>query len=146
VIALQSDPIRTEAVLQAVCGDSNGAISLFLGTVRNVNQGRNVRGLEYHAYGEMAEREMSALRQTALERFDITSVAIVHRVGPLAIGDTSVAIAVSAPHRGASFEACRWIIDTLKKTVPIWKKEFFEDGETWIEGRPEGQGSSDSGH
>ena len=135
MIALQSDPIRTDAVLQAVRCDSNGAISLFLGTVRNVNQGRIVRGLEYHAYGEMAESEMSALRQTALERFDITSVAIVHRVGPLAIGETSVAIAVSAPHREASFEACRWIIDTLKRTVPIWKKEFFEGGDSWIEGQ-----------
>jgi molybdopterin synthase catalytic subunit len=90
--------------------------------------------LEYHAYPAMAEREMAKLRKRALERFEISEVAIVHRTGRMEIGDAAVAIAVAAPHRAPAFDACRFIIDTLKQTVPIWKKEFFEGGEVWVDG------------
>jgi molybdopterin synthase catalytic subunit len=90
--------------------------------------------LEYHAYPEMAESEMERLRRQTIESYAVSEVAIVHRTGRLEIGDASVAIVVAAPHRAEAFEACRHAIDTLKKTVPIWKKEFFEGGEVWIEG------------
>ena len=134
MVSLRTEPIRTEELLERVAGPGNGAVSLFVGTVRDVTHGRRVLRLEYHAYDEMALKEMTRLRSLALDKFEISDAAIVHRTGELSIGEASVAVAVSSPHRAASFEACRFIIDTLKKTVPIWKKEFFEDGETWVEG------------
>jgi molybdopterin synthase catalytic subunit len=137
MIRVQTEKIHPDRLLEAVRGDGNGAEALFVGTVRDHNAGRRVLYLEYHAFPEMAEREMTKLRQQALERFDVSEVAIVHRTGRMEIGDAAVAIAVSAPHRAPAFDACRWIIDTLKRTVPIWKKEFFEGGEIWIEGEVE---------
>ena len=134
MIRVQAGAIRPEELLAAVRGDGNGAEALFVGAVRNENQGRRVLFLEYHAYPAMAEKEMTKLRDQALERFEISEVAIVHRIGRMEIGDAAVAIAVAAPHRAPAFDACRWIIDTLKQTVPIWKKEFFEGGEVWVEG------------
>jgi molybdopterin synthase catalytic subunit len=123
------------AVLAAAARDDGiGAISLFLGTVRDVNAGRRVRFLEYEAYAGMAEREMERIAAEAIARFGVTRVTIVHRVGRLEIGETSVAIAVAAPHRAAAMDACRFVIDTLKASVPIWKREHFEGGEVWIEG------------
>jgi molybdopterin synthase catalytic subunit len=121
VVRLQNGPIDVTALTAEVRGDGDGAVSLFLGTVRNVNAGRRVLFLEYEAYAPMAEREM--------ER-----IAIVHRVGRLDIGEASVAIAVAAPHRAAALDACRFVIDTLKRSVPIWKREHFDGGEVWIEG------------
>ena len=134
MIRVQTEAIRSDELLAAVRGDGDGAEALFVGAVRNENQGRRVLFLEYHAYPAMAEQEMSKLRRQALERFEISEVAIVHRTGRMEIGDAAVAIAVAAPHRAPAFDACRWIIDTLKQTVPIWKKEFFEGGEVWVEG------------
>jgi molybdopterin synthase catalytic subunit len=134
MVVLQVEPFRVEQLIRAVEGPSNGAVALFVGTVREVNRGRKVVHLEYHAYDGMARKEMNALRERAIDRFDVTQVAIVHRTGRLEIGEASVAVAVSAPHRAAAFDACRWVIDTLKTTVPIWKKEFFEDGDSWVEG------------
>ena len=134
MIRIQTDAIRPDELLAAVRGAGDGAEALFVGAVRNENQGRRVLYLEYQAYSAMAEREMSKLRDQALERFEISEVAIVHRTGRLEIGDAAVAIAVAAPHRAPAFDACRWIIDRLKQTVPIWKKEFFEGGEVWVEG------------
>ena len=134
MIRVQSDAIRPEELLAAVRSDGDGAQALFVGAVRNVNQGRRVLYLEYHAYPAMAEQEMAKLRERALERFEISEVAIVHRTGRMEIGDAAVAIAVAAAHRAPAFDACRWIIDTLKQTVPIWKKEFFEGGEVWVDG------------
>jgi len=134
VIRLQTEAIRPDELVAAVRGDGDGAVALFLGTVRDHNLGRRVLYLEYHAYPKMAESEMERLRRQTIERYAVSEVAIVHRTGRLEIGDASVAIAVAAPHRGEAFEACRHVIDTLKKTVPIWKKEFFEGGEVWIEG------------
>jgi len=135
MIRVQTEAIRSDELLAAVRGDGDGAEALFVGAVRNENQGRRVLFLEYHAYPAMAEQEMSKLRCQALQRFEISEVAIVHRTGRMEIGDAAVVIAVAAPHRAPAFDACRWIIDTLKQTVPIWKKEFFEGGEVWVEGK-----------
>jgi molybdopterin synthase catalytic subunit len=134
VVRVQTEAIQADELLAAVRSDGDGAQALFVGAVRNQNQGRGVLYLEYHAYPAMAEQEMAKLRQRALERFEISEVAIVHRTGRMEIGDAAVAIAVAAPHRAPAFDACRFIIDTLKQTVPIWKKEFFEGGEVWVDG------------
>jgi len=139
VIRLQDEKIRVEELLEAVGSDADGAVALFLGVVRDENRGRRVLYLEYVAYAEMAEAEMSELVRQARERFEISAVALVHRTGKLEIGEASVGLAVAAPHRAAAFDACRFVIDTLKRTVPIWKKEFFEGGEVWIEGAGETQ-------
>ncbi len=116
-----------------------GAIATFIGTARNHNDGRKVISLEYEAYPEMAERELTRVGEEARRKWDIDRIAIVHRIGPVQISEASVAIAVSAAHRHEAFEACRFSIEELKKTVPIWKKEVFEGGELWIgtqSGRP----------
>ena len=109
-----------------------GGLVLFLGTVRNQTAGKQVVRLEYEAFENMALREMEAVEQDCHERFEIASIEIVHRVGTLGLGEVAVAISVRAPHRHAAFEACRHAIDTLKQSVPIWKKEFFEDGAVWV--------------
>jgi molybdopterin synthase catalytic subunit len=134
VVRLQADRIDTAAVVDDARGDGDGAVSVFLGTVRNVNAGRRVRFLEYEAYGGMAEREMERIVAEAVARFGVTKVEIVHRVGRVEIGEASVVIAVAAAHRAAAMEACRFVIDTLKTSVPIWKREHFDDGAVWIEG------------
>lgn len=134
MIRLQAGPIDVAALVAEARGDGDGAVALFLGTVRNAHEGRRVLFLEYEAYESMAEREMEKIRVDATARFRVTSVAIVHRLGRLEIGEASVAIAVAAPHRAAAMEACRYVIDTLKATVPIWKREHTEDGAVWVEG------------
>jgi MoaE-MoaD fusion protein len=121
----------TSAALK--CGD-DGAALVFEGVVRNQTRGRKTLYLDYEAYEPMALQEMESLAEKALNQFQIRDVAIVHRLGRLQIGETSVLIAVASAHRAAAFEACRWLIDTLKKTVPIWKKEYFEDGAVWADG------------
>jgi molybdopterin synthase catalytic subunit len=131
---LQETAIRAAEMVEAVAQDGAGAVTLFVGTVRDHNSGRRVRYLEYHCYPKMARSEMARLEALALERFEISGVALVHRTGRLEIGETSVAIAVAAAHRDDAFRACRFLIDTLKKTVPIWKKEFYEGGDRWVEG------------
>jgi molybdopterin synthase catalytic subunit len=134
VIRVQNEPIDGETLIRSVQTPADGAVVLFLGAVRDHNRGRRVSGLEYSAYEEMALKELEKVRNRALEDFEITAVALVHRLGKLAVGETSVAVAISAAHRCAAFDACRFVIDTLKETVPIWKKEKFEGGEAWIEG------------
>lgn len=134
MVRVQQEPIDTAALLAEVQTDADGAVALFLGTVRDHNQGREVTRLEYTAYEEMARRELDRVRSLALENYEVTHVAVSHRLGVLEIGEASVAVAVAAPHRGAVFDACRFVIDTLKKTVPIWKKETFDGGEVWVEG------------
>jgi molybdopterin synthase catalytic subunit len=126
------------AMTAAVRGDGDGAIAVFLGTVRDVNAGRRVLFLEYEAYAEMAEREIEKIVDEARRRFEVTTIDVAHRLGRLAIGDVSVAVAVAAPHRAAAIDACRFVIDALKKTVPIWKREHFEGGTVWIEGEGPG--------
>lgn len=134
VSRIQAVAIREEELLSAVRSGGDGAVALFLGTVRDHNKGRKVLHLEYQAYGEMADAEMAKIERQARERFAISAVAMRHRVGRLEVGEISVAVAVASPHRAEAFDACRFIMDALKRTVPVWKKEFFEGGEIWIEG------------
>jgi molybdopterin synthase catalytic subunit len=135
VIRLQSGPIDAEALVGEVRGDGDGAVSLFLGTVRDENSGHRVLYLEYEAYAGMAEREMERIAAEAITGFGVHRVAIVHRVGRVAIGEPSVAIAVSAPHRAAAMDACRFVIDNLKTRAPIWKREHLVGGESWVDGQ-----------
>src|SRR5262249_6493033 len=114
---------------------ADGAVVTFDGCVRNQSQGRRTLYLDYEAYESMAVAKMHEIAAAARAQFAINRVAIAHRLGRLEIGETSVFIAVSAAHRPAAFEACRFVIDTLKRTVPIWKKEYFEDGAVWADGQ-----------
>lgn len=135
-IALTTDPIDAATVASSLKRGEDGAVVIFDGTVRNQTRGRRTLYLFYEAYAEMAETQMKALAAQALADFPIRDVTMVHRLGKLEIGETSVVIAVAAAHRAAAFDACRWLIDTLKQKVPIWKKEFFEDGAVWAQGDP----------
>ena len=134
MVRLQREPIRPEELIAAVRSDGDGAVATFVGVVRDHNRGRRVLRLEYHAYDSMAASEMQRIEDEVRERFDVSDVVLVHRLGTLAIGEASVAIAVAAPHRAAAFAGCRHAIERLKESVPIWKKEVFEGGEAWIEG------------
>ena len=127
-------PIDVGTLMQHVRAGQDGAIVSFDGFVRNESHGRPTLYLEYEAYESMALTKMREIGVQVHERFAIDRLAMVHRLGRLEVGDTSVFIAVSAPHRAAAFDACRFAIDTLKKTVPIWKKEFFADGAVWADG------------
>jgi len=135
-VRLERIPIDVGAVVDFVQGPGQGAVVLFLGQVRDATSERAVTHLDYEAYPEMALSEMRALARSVLEEHGAARVSLVHRTGRLAIGETAVAIAVSAPHRPAAFAACRWLIDTLKQRVPIWKKEWYEDGGAWIAEHP----------
>jgi len=126
------EPIDASALLAAVGDDGAGGTVLFVGTTRDENDGRRVERLEYEAYREMATAEMAAIGAEIARRWPVKAVAMVHRVGVVAIGEASVAVAVSAPHRAEAFEACRYGIDTLKARVPIWKKEHYAGGAVWI--------------
>jgi molybdopterin synthase catalytic subunit/molybdopterin converting factor small subunit len=128
--------IDTPAVLDKLQQPADGAAVIFEGVVRDNTRGRRTLYLDYEAYEEMALKQMDALAEQALQKFPIRDIAVVHRLGRLAIGETSVLIAVASAHRAAAFDACRWLIDTLKRTVPIWKKEYFEDGAVWADGEP----------
>jgi MoaE-MoaD fusion protein len=114
----------------------DGAIVIFDGIVRNSSRGRRTLYLDYEAYEQMALKELQELANQALQKFAIRNVAMIHRLGRIEIGESSVLIAVFSAHRAAAFDACRWVIDTLKRTVPIWKKEYFEDGVVWADGEP----------
>ena len=133
---LSEAPLSLDRVVAEVASDDAGAIATFVGTTRSQSRGRDVVRLEYEAYEGMAEAEMERIAAALRGRHEILAVAIHHRVGPVEIGETSVAIAVSAAHRAAALDACRDAIDTLKQTVPLWKKELYVGGEEWI-----GQGS-----
>ena len=133
---LTGDEIPAERIIAAAKQGSDGAVVVFDGIVRDNTRGRRTLYLDYEAYEEMAERQIAELAAEAIERFGVRGVTLVHRLGRLTIGETSVLIVVSSTHREAAFEACRWLIDTLKKTVPIWKKETFADGVVWADGEP----------
>ena len=124
--------IDMTALDRAVRDPKAGAIVTFVGTTRVENAGRRVRRLEYEAFTSMATREMRSLAALAKKRWPLRKVAMVHRIGVVPVGEASVAIAVSAGHRGEAFEACHWLIDRLKEVVPIWKKEHYQGGEVWI--------------
>ena len=130
------DRIDAHATVTGLERPEDGAMVIFDGMVRNNSRGRRTLYLVYEAYEEMALEQMRALAVKAVADFPIRDVAIVHRLGRIEIGESSVLIAVASAHRAAAFEACRWLIDTLKKTVPIWKKEYFEDGAVWADGEP----------
>ncbi len=130
------EPIDTPGMLRCLKSGDDGAALVFEGVVRNQTRGRRTLYLDYEAYEEMALAQMEALVSEALRQFPVRDVAMVHRLGRLEIGETSVLIVVVSAHRAAAFDACRWLIDTLKKTVPIWKKEYFEDGAVWADGEP----------
>lgn len=131
---LTTDPVDVGAVARRVVLPECGATVTLDGYAREWTRGRRTLHLVYEAYAPMAQRELERLGREAHERFEIAHIGIVHRTGKLEIGETSVVVAISAPHRRAAFEACEWAIKELKRTVPIWKKEFFEDGEVWVEG------------
>lgn len=136
LVALVRDPIDAVQIERAIKSGVDGAVCVFDGIVRNHSRGRETLYLDYEAYEQMALRQMHLLRTEAIEHFGVRDVAIVHRLGRLVVGETSIFIAVASAHRGAAFDACRWIIDTLKTTVPIWKKEQFVDGAAWADGEP----------
>ena len=129
-------PIETQQTLADLKQADDGAAVVFEGVVRNQTRGRRTLYLDYEAYEEMALQQLELLASQALRTFQIRDLAIIHRLGRLEIGEVSVLIVVVSAHRGAAFDACRWIIDTLKRTVPIWKKEHFEDGAVWADGEP----------
>ena len=134
-----ADPLDPQRLIKHVRMDESGAVAVFLGVVRDNSMGRRVLYLEYDAYPEMATRVMRQIAAEAMARWPITDVAMQHRTGRLEIGETSLLIAVSSPHRKAAFEACHHLVDRFKKAVPVWKKEVWEGGEVWIEGEPVGE-------
>lgn len=139
VADLTHEPIAVAALLDAVRRPECGATALFLGTTRDHHDGQRVERLEYEAYEPMARAALAALEGEAARRFPIAACRIVHRLGLVPIAEASVAVAVSAAHRAAAFDACRWAMDTLKREAPIWKKEFFAaGGSAWVEGTPLG--------
>ena len=133
---LTREEIASQEIVAAAKQGSDGAVVVFDGIVRDNTRGRRTLHLDYEAYEEMAEKQLAELAAQAVSRFGVRAVTIVHRLGRLQIGETSVLIVVASAHRAAAFEANRWLIDTLKKTVPIWKKETFVDGAVWADGEP----------
>ncbi len=135
-IYITHEKIDSAGLLDQIKAAGDGAVCVFDGIVRDNTRGRRTLYLDYEAYEAMALDRMRGLAAEAVARFDVRDVTLVHRLGRLEVGETSVLIAVASAHRGAAFEACRWVIDTLKKTVPIWKREQFADGAVWADGEP----------
>lgn len=133
MISLTHAPIDLSAILAQVASNDAGAVVLFLGTTREFTKGRQTASLDYECYPQMAEAKLTELEAQAREKWPLVHVAIVHRLGRLELGETSIAIAVSSPHRQAAFEAGKWLIDTIKEDVPIWKQENWADGTSeWV--------------
>jgi molybdopterin synthase catalytic subunit len=135
-IQISESPLDIPACVDWVMSPSCGGIDVFIGTVRNATKGKEVLRLEFEAYQQMAMNEMRKIAEQAKAKWPVEKVLVHHRTGVLQVGEVPVIIAVAAAHRAAAFDACRYIIDTLKQTVPIWKKEFFEDGEVWVAAHP----------
>jgi len=135
-IQISAVTLDVQQCIDWVMSPECGGIDVFIGTVRNATKGKPVLRLEFEAYEKMALNEFRKIAQQTFEKWPVQKVAIHHRVGVLQVGEIPVVIAVAAAHRDAAFEACRYIIDTLKQTVPIWKKEIFEDGEVWVAAHP----------
>lgn len=138
------EELRVDEATGAVANPAAGAINVFLGVVRNENKGRGVQYLEYDAYPEMAEKVMAEIAGEACERFGLLDCAIFHRTGRLEIGEASLVIAISCGHRAESFDGGHWLVNEIKKRVPVWKKEVWADGEEWVEG-PEALGLQGAG-
>jgi molybdopterin synthase catalytic subunit len=135
-VEIVDEVIPTGEIVESIKAGPDGAVCVFDGIVRNNTRGRETLYLDYEAYREMALAQMRGLASEAVTKFGVRDVALLHRLGRLRVGETSVLIVVASAHRGAAFEACRWLIDTLKKQVPIWKKETFVDGAVWADGEP----------
>ncbi len=135
-IKLLDTPLVPQDCVDFVSNDDAGGIAVFIGTVRNQTKGKKVLRLDFEAYAPMAISEMQKIAEQAADKWPVEKMAIHHRVGTLQIQEVAVVIAVATPHRKAAFEACQYAIDTLKETVPIWKKEIFEDGEIWVAAHP----------
>jgi len=135
-IQISPNLLNIQSCIDWIMSPESGGIDVFIGTVRNVTKGKPVIRLEFEAYEPMALAEMEKIVKQAFSQWPIQKVLIHHRTGILQVGEVPVIIAVSAAHRAAAFEACRYIIDTLKQTVPIWKKEIFEDGKVWVAAHP----------
>ncbi|MFN3345348.1 MAG: molybdenum cofactor biosynthesis protein MoaE [Chloroherpetonaceae bacterium] len=132
MMTISDKPLDVQAVIETVQTHEAGAINVFIGTVRNQTAQKSVVGLDYEAFETMAIKKMHEIAEEAKAKFPVLKVAIAHRVGKLKLGEIAVVIAVATPHRAESFAACKFIIDTLKEVVPIWKKEIFEDGDVWV--------------
>ena len=133
-VAIVRSPLDPSALLAEVAASANGASVLFVGTVREINEGRAVEGIEYTAYESMAARELEAIVSEAASRFETDDIVVEHRVGALAVGDASVVIAVAHPHRAQAYDASRYVIEELKRRVPIWKREAYVDGtREWVD-------------
>lgn len=135
-IQILPSPLNIQQCIDWVMSPHCGGIDVFIGTVRNVTKEKKVLRLEFEAYEKMAVSELQKIARQSFEKWPVQKVLVHHRTGVLQVGEIPVIIAVAAAHRDAAFEACRYIIDTLKETVPIWKKEFFEDGEIWVAAHP----------
>ena len=136
LVALTREPIDGASLTRAVAHDPAGAVALFLGTVRDHEGDRRVESLEYEAYEPLAAERLRALAEEVAERWPEARVAVVHRLGPLALGEVSVGVAVATPHRAEAFDACRHLMERLKASVPIWKRSTGPEGSTWVEGKP----------
>jgi molybdopterin synthase catalytic subunit len=136
MIEITNNPINVPSIIKAAESDDAGGLNAFIGTVRSKTSNKKVVRLEYEAYEPMAKKEINKIVESAQAKWPIKNWAISHRVGTLAIGEVAVVVAISTAHRKESFEACQFIIDSLKQTVPIWKKEIFEDGEEWVSAHP----------
>ncbi len=132
MIRVTSDPVRAEAVIESLQRSVHGAVVTFLGTVRKYTEGREVLYLDYEAYPEMAEEQLREIAEEVKAREGIEDVAIVHRIGRLGIGETSLAVAVASFHRRPGFDACLHVVERIKETAPIWKKEVWGEGEVWV--------------
>ena len=133
MISITHEVLDPEAVTEQVKGGGSGALVTFLGTTRDTTRHRKVLHLEYEAYVPMAEKKLAEVAEEMRDRWEVDGVAIAHRLGRLEIGDVSLVVAVSAAHRKDAFAACQYSVDRIKQTVPIWKKEYFEGGEVWVE-------------
>lgn len=134
-VTLQKEPIDIQMIIGEASSDADGALVTFTGMARNHSGGSSVTRLEYECYDSMARKELEKIGSDALARWPVNNCIIVHRFGVVEIGESSILIAVSSPHRDEAFQAARYIIDTIKKTVPIWKKEFYPDGSVWVSDR-----------
>ena len=135
-IEIHQETLNIQSCIDWIMSPESGGIDVFIGTVRNATKGKTVLKLEFEAYNQMAINEMNKISQQAFDKWPVQKVLIHHRTGTLQVGEIPVIIAVSAAHRDAAFDACRYIIDTLKQTVPIWKKEFFDNEEVWVAAHP----------
>ena len=134
MFAITREPLDPQPLVEAVRKDESGAVALFYGVVRNHNMGRSVQYLEYDAYESMAVKKLREVADEVCAKFPVTGIAALHRIGRLEIGETSLLVAVSSPHRKEAFEACHHAVDRIKETVPVWKKEVWDDGSEWVEG------------